>query len=269
MTEEHTKVIRSLEAQNQAQIKSMAVLIRKLNRRNWRAILVVALISVAAITMSVFLGGVVAGWRAEQQQVEAALESTSDIIAELKATNEELKAQGKDTVPVPSTTDDPEAVDMDALAALTAAKVLAQLPPPVPGPAGHTPTAEELAPLIAIQVASYVAANPPADGQTPSIEELTAITIAVVADYFTANPPEPGPKGDKGDQGDPGQQGEPGRPPTAEEIRAQVDAWIAEHPPPYCPAGYSATPASVLTLDGPREGVFCFLDPTPPEEPPS
>lgn len=254
MTTQHSEGARDAgKAYLAASERSLAELIRKL--RKW--LVVAVAISIVVALLGVAGTFVVNNLREDQARTDSLLQTNTSAIEELRRTNAELIAQGKTPVPVPSTPTEPESVDVEAIAALITAKVLAQIPAPEPG---HTPTAAELAPLVATAVASYLAANPPPagqDGVTPSIEQLTTITASVVATYLEANPP---PAGEKGDQGDPGEPGEPGRPPTAEEIQTAVDAWIAANPPPYCPAGYTAAPASVLTTEGPREGVFCFLD---------
>lgn len=264
MTGQHSEGARDAGEQFlEASERSLAELIRKLRR--W--LVVAVTISIVVAVLGVGLSYAIQSLRDAQEQTDALLQANTATIDELRKTNEELAAQGKDTVPVPNTPSNPESVDPDAIAALAAAKVLAQIPTPRDG---RTPTSAELAPLVATAVASYLAANPPPpgeDGQTPSVEQITTVTAAVVAAYFAANPPPAGVQGEPGEQGPQGEPGTPGPPPTAEEIQAAVNAWIAANPPPYCPAGYSATPASVLTLDGPREGIFCFLDsPTPLED---
>lgn len=206
---------------------------------------------------------------------DKAIQQTNDTLDQLDETNDQLAAQGKPTVPVPDTPSNPEVVDPDAIASLAAAQVLSQLP------AEQIVDTASLAPLVAQIVASYVAENPPPSGQGPSLDELTALTSQMIADYIAANPPPPGAPGADGADGaagqngsdgqdgapgadgQPGEKGDPGRPPTAEEIQAAVDAWMADNPPPYCPASYVASPATVLTVTGPQDAVLCIRSAEP------
>lgn len=101
---------------------------------------------------------------------------------------------------------------------------------------------------LATAVASYFAANP-----ITSEQLLDAVDV-----YLTEHPPEPGPAGSPGPQGETGPAGETGPPPTAEEITAALEAWLAEHPLPLCPTGYTPEPQQLLTLDGGTvEAIIC------------
>lgn len=146
-----------------------------------------------------------------------------------------------------------------------------------PGPPGPALTGAE----IQEQFAAYFEAHP--YQFEPSAEELTAAFASVLTDhpdllndqlyaamaaYLAENPPPPGPAGADGQDGQDGAdgtdgqdgaQGDPGRPPTAEEIRAQIEAYIAEHGFP-CPPGSSLGPLTPLTTDGPVEIVACIVD---------
>lgn len=74
------------------------------------------------------------------------------------------------------------------------------------------------------------------------------------------------PQGERGDPGEPGatgspgpqgEQGEPGRAPTAEEIAAAVEAFVAERGLPMCPDGYQTEELDVVTTSGTRESILC------------
>ena len=157
---------------------------------------------------------------------------------------------------------------------------------PSPGPAGPSGPPGPPGPgLSTAQIeaafATYFADHP--YEFEPSAAELTAAFAAVLAehpdllddqlyaamaDYLAANPPAPGPAGPAGADGTDGKdgadgaQGEPGRPPTAEEVRAQIEAYVAEHGLPLCPEGSSPGPLTPLTTDGPVEIVGCIVEPT-------
>jgi hypothetical protein len=137
-----------------------------------------------------------------------------------------------------------------------------------PGPAGPSLSSTQ----IQAAFADYFAAHP--YEFEPSAAELTAAFASVLSDhpdllndelyeamasYLAANPPPPGPAGADGKDGTDGQDGEPGRPPTKEEIRTEVEAYVAENPiPPSCPEGYEFTAATLVTVDGPPlESVVC------------
>ena len=144
--------------------------------------------------------------------------------------NDVLAERGQATVPVPTVG---QAQDADVLVAAATARVLAALPDAQPVTAG----------AIALAVADYMTRNP----ITPASPTAGQIADAVAA-YLIANPPPagaPGVQGEKGDPGEPGAQGpmgipgETGPPPTAEEIRAALDSYLADNPIPPCPAGTS------------------------------
>jgi hypothetical protein len=98
----------------------------------------------------------------------------------------------------------PENTPEAVTAAAVAAQVLASLPP--------TPTAQEVADRLRGAVIGSLAG--------PSFDELARLVDA----YFVANPPVPGPA------------------PTAEQIRAAVEAELAENPPPSGPPGEPGAP---------------------------
>jgi len=137
-----------------------------------------------------------------------------------------------------------------------------------PGPPGPSLSSTQ----IQAAFAQYFADHP--YEFEPSAAELTAAFASVLSDhpdllndelyaamasYLAANPPPPGPAGADGKDGADGAQGEPGRPPTQEEIRTEVEAYMAENPlPPSCPEGYEFTAATLVTVDGPPlESVVC------------
>lgn len=146
-----------------------------------------------------------------------------------------------------------------------------------PGPAGPGLTDPE----IEAAFAAYFADHP--YQFEPSAAELTAAFASVLGEhpdllndqlyaamaaYLAANPPPPGPAGADGQDGadgangadgQDGAQGEPGRPPTAEEIGAQVEAYIAEHGLPLCPPEAPLGPVTPLTTDGPVEILACIV----------
>jgi hypothetical protein len=157
---------------------------------------------------------------------------------------------------------------------------------PAPGPSGPPgPTGPPGPALTGAQIeaafGAYFADHPYTFD--PTAAELTAAFAAVLADhpdllydqmyaamadYLAANPPPAGPAGTDGADGQDGAdgkdgtdgaQGEPGRPPTAEEIRTQIEAYIAEHGLPVCPEGSSPGPLTPLTTDGPVEIVGCIV----------
>jgi hypothetical protein len=142
-------------------------------------------------------------------------------------------------------------------------------PPGPPGPSLSTAQ-------IQAAFAAYFDAHP--YQFEPSAAELTAAFAAVLAehpdllydqlyaalaDYLAANPPAPGPAGADGQDGTDGQdgadgaQGEPGRPPTHEEIKTEIEAYIAEHGLPLCPEGSAAEAQTVLTTSGTVDAVIC------------
>jgi hypothetical protein len=152
---------------------------------------------------------------------------------------------------------------------------------PAPGPSGPTgppgppgPTLTD--PQIQAAFARYFADHP--YEFEPSAAELTAAFASVLADhpdllneqlyaamaaYLAENPPPPGPAGADGQDGadgadgQDGAQGEPGRPPTEDEIRAQVEGYVAEHGLPLCPEGSAPEAQTVLTTNGTVDAVIC------------
>lgn len=142
-----------------------------------------------------------------------------------------------------------------------------------PGPPGPGLTHAE----IQAAFADYFAAHP--YEIEPTDAELTAAFAAVLnenpdllndqlyaamADYLAANPPPPGPAGADGEDGTDGKdgvdgaQGDPGRPPTAEEIRTQIEAYIDEHGLPLCPPEAPLGPVTVVTTEGPMKILACI-----------
>lgn len=108
---------------------------------------------------------------------------------------------------------------------------------------------------IAAAVADYLAEFPP--GPTP--EQVST----AVAEYLTAHPPAPGEDGEdgaSGPPGPPGAQGDPGRPPTAEEVAAEVQNYMIEHPLPVCPEGAAPEAHTVVTDSGPVDAVICVAN---------
>lgn len=152
---------------------------------------------------------------------------------------------------------------------------------PEPGPSGPSgppgPAGPGLShPEIQAAFASYFAAHP--YEFEPTAAELTAAFASVLADHpdllndqlyaamaahLAANPPPPGPAGADGQDGTDGADGqdgapgEPGRPPTEDEIRTQVEAYVAEHGLPLCPVGSTAEARTVLTTGGTVDAVLC------------
>jgi len=114
-------------------------------------------------------------------------------------------------------------------------------PPGPKGDPGRPPSASE----IRNAVNQYMAENPVAASSISPAELEAAIAAymernpvsaaecspemiaAAVANYFKNNPP---PAGERGPRGKRGARGEAGRPPTVDEVRAAVDAFMAENP---------------------------------------
>jgi len=151
---------------------------------------------------------------------------------------------------------------------------------PQPGPSGPPgPAGPGLSgPQIEAAFAAYFAKHP--YQFEPTAAELTAAFAAVLSDnpdllhdqlyaamasYLASNPPPPGPAGADGQDGadgadgQDGAQGAPGRPPTQDEIRAQVEAYVAEHGLPLCPPEAPLGPVTAVTTDGPVEILACIL----------
>lgn len=70
-------------------------------------------------------------------------------------------------------------------------------------------------------------------------------------------PGERGEPGASGSPGPPGEKGDPGRPPTAAEIGAAVEAFIAERGLPMCPDGYETQELDVVTTSGTKDSILC------------
>jgi hypothetical protein len=151
---------------------------------------------------------------------------------------------------------------------------------PQPGPSGPPgPPGPSLTEFqIEAAFANYFAEHP--YQFEPSAAELTAAFASVLSDnpgllndqlyaamaaHLAANPPPPGPAGADGQDGvngtdgQDGAQGEPGRPPTEEEIRAQIEAYIAEHGLPLCPPEAPLGTVTALTTDGAVEILACIV----------
>jgi len=82
---------------------------------------------------------------------------------------------------------------------------------------------------------------------------------AAISTYLTEHPPPAGPAGADGQDGADGAQGEPGRPPTKDEIRAEVEAYIDENGLPICPPDAPAGPLTVVTPGGPVDIIACIV----------
>jgi hypothetical protein len=145
---------------------------------------------------------------------------------------------------------------------------------PQPGPSGPPgpPGPGLSAPEIEAAFADYFAENP--YQFEPSAAELTAAFASVLSDhpdllndqlyaamaaYLAENPPPPGPPGADGKDGKDGAQGDPGRPPTEDEIRAQIEAYVAEYGLPLCPPEAPLGPVTPLTQEGPVEILACVV----------
>lgn len=239
-------------------------------RRFWLPLVLVAAIGSSALTAIgtyVWLGPQLDALRTAQTATRAAADEIRRIAEEAAldagAANNELAQRGQEQVPVPAPG---EASDSEVLVAAATARVLAALPDSQPVTAG----------AIAAEVANYLTRNPPtAVGPT-----MGQIADAVAA-YLQANPPprgqdgQDGRDGDDGDdgrdgvtppcmsepnqcRGEDGQDGEAGRTPTADEIRAALDAYFVDNPIPPCPPGTSLQPVT-FGVAGP-EGVGCVND---------
>lgn len=142
------------------------------------------------------------------------------------AANKELVERGQAPVPIP---EPGQGADTEVIVATATARVLASIP-------DLRPTAAQLG----AAVAQHMATNP-----LPGIGP--AEVSATLAGYLATNPPPPGPTGPRGEPGadcDPVEvpqcQGPPGRdapPPTAEQIRAEIAAYIQANPDALCPTG--------------------------------
>lgn len=115
-----------------------------------------------------------------------------------------------------------------------------------PIPAGRGPTVAE----ITAALAAYLIDNPVEPGRPPSAAEIAL----EVARWFADHPVRDGVDGKDGERG-------PG--PTQEQIRAEVDAYMVEHPAPAgpnCPEGTTLRPVRFL---GGEAGLGCVTDPAP------
>jgi hypothetical protein len=209
------------------------------------------------------IGGLGGGWLTTYTRAEEVTAERDQAVAEAEANCAQVEALGWACV------EDPEDLRGESGA---------EGPPGPSGPPGP-PGAGMTGPQIEAAFAAYFAEHP--YEFEPSAAELTAAFAAVLSDnpdllhdqlyaamaaYLAANPPPPGPAGTDGKDGADGQdgtQGDPGRPPTEEEIRAQIEAYVAEHGLPLCPAGSSPGPLTPLTTDGPVEIVGCIVETQP------
>jgi hypothetical protein len=122
--------------------------------------------------------------------------------------------------------------------------------------AEHPYQGELSAAELAAAFAALLAENPGA---------LNDQVYAALADYLAANPPPAGPPGTDGEDGADGAngadgaQGEPGRPPTKEEIRAEIEAYIDEYGLPICPPEAPPGPLTVVTPGGAVDIIACIL----------
>jgi hypothetical protein len=239
-------------------------------RRFWLPLVLVAAVASSAATAIgtyFWLAPQINELRTEQTATRAAADEVRRIAdeaaADAAAANAELASRGQEQVPVPAPG---EASDSEVLVAAATARVLASLPDSQPVTAG----------AIAAEVANYLTRNPP----TPVGPTMGQIADAVAA-YLQANPPPRGQDGQDGRNGDDGadgrdgvtppcmsepnqcrgedgEDGQDGPPPTAEEIRAALDAYFVDNPIPPCPPGTSLQPVQ-FGVAGP-EGVGCVND---------
>jgi hypothetical protein len=147
-------------------------------------------------------------------------------------------------------------------------------PPGPAGPPGPGPSQEAIDAAVARHFAEH-----PYQGELSAAELAAAFAAllaenpgalndqiyAALAGYLAENPPPPGPPGTDGEDGadgangTDGAQGEPGRPPTREEIRAEVEAYIAEYGLPICPPEAPPGPLTVVTPGGAVDIIACIL----------
>ncbi|MFB4312949.1 hypothetical protein [Actinomadura sp. 21ATH] len=116
---------------------------------------------------------------------------------------------------------------------------------------GRTPSTAQ----VSAAVARYLREHPPPRGRAPTMAEI----ITAVTGYLRANPPPAGPSGPPGEDGEdgaPGRDGRDGPPPSEEQVRAVVQAYL-ESNPLNCPTGSSMGRLSVVTTGGTREIVVC------------
>jgi hypothetical protein len=216
-----------------------------------------------AVALVVALIAIVVTWGAAEVRHQAEInDRQSEIIDVLDRalTDEQSNAEaaGIDPVapPADELIDDPEYTPAPGPPGPTG--------PPGPGPseaaldaavarhfAEHPYQGELSAAELAAAFAALLAENPDA---------LSEQIYAAMAAYLAEHPPPPGPPGadgTDGKDGTDGAQGEPGRPPTREEIRAEVEAYVAEYGLPICPDGSSPQAHTILTDSGPVDAVIC------------
>lgn len=220
----------------------------------WLPLVLVAAVSASALTATVMyfvFGPQIDSLRVQQTASVTAAQEVERIAREAAEqaalANAELLQRGQATVPVPPVG---VATDADVLVSAATARVLAALPDAQPVTAG----------AIAAAVADYVTRNP----ITPASPTAGQIADSVAA-FLIANPPAAGTDGidgedgERGERGEKGETGEPGRPPTADEIRAALDSFIADNPIPPCPSG-TALQQVRFGVTGP-DGLACvFVD---------
>jgi uncharacterized membrane protein len=193
---------------------------RKADRGDvWKVAFVASLFAIAgAVFISAQAAQDIVDVRAEQAATEsrrdAERERTRQAIEALQEANRELTQRGQQPVYQP-----PDIALGEALVAATAARVLADLPP------APAPTDTQLANAIAAHMLVNPVSVPP------------SAVASQVASYLAANPPAAGPKGEKGEKGEPGvdgTDGTDGRTPTAEEIMAVFNQAVAANPDLLC-----------------------------------
>jgi hypothetical protein len=109
---------------------------------------------------------------------------------------------------------------------------------------------------VAAAVSEYLSAHPPPRGRPPTMAEL----LTAVTGYLQEHPPAAGPSGATGQDGTNGRDGVDGKdgpPPTAEQIRAAVEEYLAAHPL-NCPSGYHLEETTVVTTTGPQPAAVCI-----------
>lgn len=250
----------------------------------WRAVRIMIAIMIAGLLVGGYLIVEVSGQAAydvaqdladeERQQRIAAIEAgraqdRRQYVAEFAAINAQREAEGLDPVPVPPPPDvDPElgVVDVEQVAELAAARVLAQIRPGL--------SAAQVTALVASSVQSAVGSIPvPEDGAdgtdgadgvgvngTNGVDGQPGAGVALVelvgcnlritltsGDVFEVGPV----------CGPPGADGVPGPGPTPEQLEQAVVDYLAENPL-NCPDGTTAEQLTVLTPDGgTRDIVAC------------
>lgn len=204
---------------------------------------------------------------AEQQaQRDAERAQLRDELDALAQANAQRQAEGLEPVPVPTTppTASGDGSNVELIADIVTARVLAQLRPPL--------TPEQVSALVEARIAALPTPEDGADAPAPTPEQLGAAVAAYCAstgacrgeagDAGTAGPAgPPGQAGPAGPQGPPGQAG-PG--PTPEQLAQAVADYITAVGLPLCPDGTSPEQVVVLTDQGPGAAVVCTLDEQPP-----